>query len=45
MEDICLKEAFLNELQLDEYHERECKLAEGGLPDSIWISYKIKGSI
>ena len=25
----------LNTLQLDENHERECKLAEGGLPESI----------
>lgn len=39
MEGICLKEDLLNELQLDEYHERECKLAEGGLPDSIWETY------
>jgi len=34
-----LKKEFLNTLQLEENHERECKLAEGGLPESIWETY------
>ena len=34
-----MKKEFLDTLQLDENHERECKLAEGGLPDSIWETY------
>lgn len=34
-----LKKEFLETLQLDENHERECKLAEGGLPESIWETY------
>ena len=39
MEVIHLKKEFLDTLQLDENHERECKLAEGGLPKSIWETY------
>ena len=39
MEVIHLKKEFLDTLQLDENHERECKLAEGGLPESIWETY------
>lgn len=39
MEVIHLKKEFLNTLQLDENHERECKLAEGGLPESLWETY------
>lgn len=39
MEVIHLKKEFLQTLQLDENHERECKLAEGGLPESIWETY------
>lgn len=34
-----MKKEFLNTLQLDENHERECKLAEGGLPESLWETY------
>ena len=34
-----MKKEFLDTLQLDENHERECKLAEGGLPESIWETY------
>ena len=34
-----MKKEFLQRLQLDENHERECKLAEGGLPESIWETY------
>lgn len=34
-----MKKEFLNTLQLEENHERECKLAEGGLPESIWETY------
>lgn len=39
MEVIHLKKEFLDTLQLDENHERECKLSEGGLPESIWETY------
>ena len=31
-----MKQEILNELNLGENHERECKLATGGLPESIW---------
>lgn len=34
-----LKKEFLEELNLGEDSERECKLAEGGLPESIWETY------
>ena len=34
-----MKKEFLNTLNLDEDHERECKLAEGGLLESIWETY------
>lgn len=34
-----MKHEILNELNLDEDHERECKLATGGLPESIWETY------
>ena len=34
-----MKKEFLQTLQLYENHERECKLAEGGLPESIWETY------
>lgn len=36
MGGILLKKEFLAELRLNEDSERECKLAEGGLPESIW---------
>ena len=39
MEVIHLKREFLDTLQLDENHERECKLAEGGVPESLWETY------
>lgn len=35
----CLKRDFLQQLQLDENHVIECKLAQGGLPVSIWETY------
>ena len=34
-----MKREFLDTLQLDENHERECKLAEGGFPESLWETY------
>lgn len=34
-----MKESVLEELNLNENHERECKLATGGLPESIWETY------
>lgn len=39
MGGILLKKEFLAELRLNEDSERECKLAEGGLPESIWETY------
>ena len=30
-----MKREFLDTLQLDENHERECKLAEGGFPEGF----------
>ena len=34
-----MKDDILEELNLKEDHERECKLATGGLPESIWETY------
>lgn len=34
-----MKEEILEELNIKEDHERECKLATGGLPESIWETY------
>lgn len=34
-----MKENILKELNLKENHERECKLATGGLPENIWETY------
>ena len=34
-----IKQEILNELNLAEDNERECKLATGGLPESMWETY------
>lgn len=34
-----IKQKKLNELNFGEDHERECKLATGGLPENIWETY------
>ena len=34
-----MKDDILEKLNLKEDHERECKLATGGLPESIWETY------
>lgn len=34
-----MKKEFLETLQLDENHERGCKLAEDAIPESIWETY------
>ena len=34
-----MKEEILKELNIKEDYERECKLATGGLPESIWETY------
>ena len=34
-----MKENVLEKLSIKENHERECKLATGGLPESIWETY------
>lgn len=34
-----MKEEILEELNIKEDNERECKLATGGLPESIWETY------
>lgn len=34
-----MKQKILNELNLGENHERECKLEMGGAPENIWETY------
>ena len=34
-----MKDDILEKLNLKEDHEKECKLATGGLPESIWETY------
>lgn len=34
-----MKQEMLSRLNLGENHERECKLAAGGLPEGIWETY------
>lgn len=34
-----MRQEILNRLNICENHERECKLAAGGLPESIWETY------
>ena len=34
-----MKQRFLETLHLEENYKRECKLAENGLPVSIWETY------
>ena len=34
-----MKENVLEKLSIKENHERECKLATGGRPESIWETY------
>ncbi len=38
-----MKQEILNKLNLVENHERECKLAIGGFPESIWETYDSMG--
>lgn len=39
MEADIVKQEILNQLELKENHEYECKLAANGLPVSIWETY------
>ena len=34
-----MRQEILNRINICENHERECKLAAGGLPESIWETY------